>query len=346
MGGAAAAHHADPSTPEGERLPEIVHQFGDAGMFREIPSEDRFQIGGIRFHSLICTRPRPLARSYPTQPRLLIKTDSPSPPVVLTIAGSDSSAGAGIQADLKTFAALGVYGVNAVTAIVAEVPGEVAAISAVNTTLLVDQLKRVRSAFSLGAAKTGMLANGDLVGVVADFFEANRGIPLVIDPVIRAGAGSTLLDAEGLELMKERLFPLARLVTPNLPEAETLLGGQIRDAAALALAPRQLHERYGCDFLVKGGHFSGGDEVTDYAWIAGKAVIFSRPRLAVPDVHGTGCTLSAAISAQLAHGHDLPDAITRATTYLAAALAQHHRWTVGNRTIEALNHFPDGVEWR
>jgi len=189
-----------------------------------------------------------------------------------------------------------------------------------------------------------MLANGDLVAVVACFFEANRGIPLVIDPVIRAGAGTALLDAGGLEQMKTRLFPLAQIVTPNLPEAEALLGTQIENAAALALAPRQLHERYGCDFLVKGGHLSEGDEVTDHAWIAGEAVAFSRPRLVVPDVHGTGCTLSAAIVAQLAHGRDMPDAISRATAYLAAALAQHHRWTAGDRTIEALNHFPDGVE--
>jgi len=189
-----------------------------------------------------------------------------------------------------------------------------------------------------------MLANGDLVGVVADFFEANRGIPLVIDPVIRAGAGTALLDEEGLGKMKTRLFPLARLVTPNLPEAEALLGTRIANAAALALAPRQLYERYGCDFLVKGGHLSEGDEVTDHAWIGGEAVVFSRPRLVVPDVHGTGCTLSAAIAAQLAHGQEMATAISRATDYLAAALAQHHRWSVGDRTIEALNHFPDSVE--
>lgn len=189
-----------------------------------------------------------------------------------------------------------------------------------------------------------MLANGDLVGVVADFFTANCDIPLVIDPVIRAGAGTSLLDPEGLEQMKTRLFPLARLVTPNLPEAEALLGTRIADAAALALAPRQLAERYGCDFLVKGGHLTEGDEVTDHAWIGGEAIVFSRRRLSVPDVHGTGCTLSAAIAAQLAHGRDMATAIFRATDYLAAALVQHHRWTVGDRTIEALNHFPDGVE--
>ncbi|NLT69929.1 MAG: bifunctional hydroxymethylpyrimidine kinase/phosphomethylpyrimidine kinase [Verrucomicrobiaceae bacterium] len=275
-----------------------------------------------------------------------MKTDRPSPPVALTIAGSDSSGGAGIQADLKTFAAHGVHGVNAVTAIVAEAPGEVSAVSAVEETLLSSQLDRVTSSFPLHGAKTGMLANGGLVEVVADFFAAHCGIPLVIDPVFRASAGTPLLDHEGLERMKARLFPLASLVTPNLAEAETLLGEPIRDGAALALAPRRLHERYGCDFLVKGGHLHEGDEVTDHAWIAGEAFVFSRPRLAVPDVHGTGCTLSAAIAAQVALGRDLPEAVSRAADYLAAALAHHHRWTAGQRTIEALNHFPDGVEWR
>lgn len=190
-----------------------------------------------------------------------------------------------------------------------------------------------------------MLAKGGLVEVVADFFAAHRGIALVIDPVLRASAGTPLLDDEGLEQMKTRLFPFASLVTPNLAEAEILLDEPIRDGAALALAPRRLHQRYGCDFLVKGGHFHDGDAVTDHAWIAGEAHVFSRPRLAVPDVHGTGCTLSAAIAAQVALGRDLPGAISRAADYLAAALARHHRWTVGRRTIEALNHFPDGVEW-
>jgi hydroxymethylpyrimidine/phosphomethylpyrimidine kinase len=279
------------------------------------------------------------------RPVSTIKTDFPSPPVVLTIAGSDSSAGAGIQADLKTFAAHGVYGINALTAVVAETPGAVAAVFALDPTLLHHQLKEIETFFPLAAAKTGMLANGDLVEVVIDFFEANRGIPLVIDPVIRAGTGTRLLDRRGLEQMKTRLFPLARLVTPNLPEAEVLLGTKIDGAAALAAAPRQLSERYGCDFLVKGGHLDKGDEVTDHAWIGREAVVFSRSRLAVPDVHGTGCTLSAAITAQLAQGREMAAAIRRATKYLAAALAQHYRWTVGDRTIEALKHFPDGVDF-
>ena len=272
-----------------------------------------------------------------------INTFPPAPPVALTIAGSDSSAGAGIQADLKTFAAHGGYGVNAVTAIVAEVPGTVSAFEALDATLLGHQLKRVSSAFSLKAAKTGMLGNAELVEVVAQFFAGHASIPLVIDPVIRAGAGTALLTPEGLERLKDRLIPLACLVTPNLPEAEILLGTVIRSAEDLSSAPERLYDRYGSHFLVKGGHFNGGDTVTDHAWIAGEKFLFSHPRLAVPDVHGTGCTLSAAITAQLACGRDLPEAILLATRYLTVCLEQHFSWPGRERTIEALNHFPDGV---
>lgn len=268
-----------------------------------------------------------------------------APPVALAIAASDSSAGAGLQADLKTFAAHGVHGVCAVTAIVAEVPGAVSRIDAVDPTLLDAQLNGVESAFPLRAMKTGMLANEALVAVVVDFVRVHPGLPLVVDPVIRAGAGVPLLDEAGVERMKSDLLPLARLVTPNLPEAERLLGCAIRSAEDFASAPRQLHERYGCDALLKAGHFdSSGDTITDHAWIDGESHLFSRPRLAVPDVHGTGCALSAAIAARLARGEDLVAAIGGATRYLAASLAQHHRWEGRRGGIEALNAFPDGVE--
>ena len=268
-----------------------------------------------------------------------------SPPIALTIAGSDSSAGAGMQADLKTFAAHGVYGVCAVTAIVAEVPGAVTRIEAVAPTLLNAQIQGVAHSFPLSAMKTGMLANEALVAAVIDFAKAHPALPLVVDPVIRAGAGAPLLDDAGMARMKAGLLPLARLITPNLPEAESLLGSPIRSEDDFAAAPRQLHERYGCDVLLKAGHFaSTRDTITDHAWIAGEARLFSRPRLVVPDVHGTGCTLSAAITARLARGETLVAAVDGATRYLAAALAQHHRWDGPGGGIEALNAFPDGVE--
>lgn len=268
-----------------------------------------------------------------------------SPPIALTIAGSDSSAGAGLQADLKTFAAHGVHGVCAVTAIVAEVPGSVARIEALDQTLLNAQLKSVQSTFPLSAVKTGMLATEGLVSAVIDFAKAHPHLPLIVDPVIRAGAGPALLDEAGLARMMSGLLPLARLITPNLPEAEILLGSPIRSADDFAAAPRRIHKRYGCDVLLKAGHFASvGDTITDHAWIDGKACLFSRPRLSVPDVHGTGCTLSAAITARIARGEELVTAIDGATRYLAASLAQHLRWEGPGGRIEALNAFPDGVE--
>lgn len=268
-----------------------------------------------------------------------------APPIVLTIAGSDSSAGAGLQADLKTFAAHGVYGVCAVTALVAEVPGEVARISPSDPTLLGLQLNRVKSAFPLSGVKTGMLHGAPIVRETVAFCRENRNLPLVVDPVIHAGSGTSLLDEEGLEILKLELLPLARLVTPNLPEAERLLGHPISGAAAFAAAPRHLHERYGCDVLLKGGHFSStGTTITDVAWIDGATHEFRRPRLEVPDVHGTGCTLSAAILARLAKGASLPEAIAGGTAYLAATLARHHRWNHAGTRVEALNHFPDAVD--
>ncbi len=270
---------------------------------------------------------------------------NPAPPIALTIAGSDSSAGAGLQADLKTFSAHDVYGVCAVTAIVAEVPGSVARVEAIDPTLLNAQLKSIQSTFSLSAVKTGMLATEGLVAAVIDFVRAHPGLPLVIDPVIRASAGASLLDEAGLARLKSDLLPLARLVTPNLPEAEILLGSPIRSEEDFAAAPRRLHERYGCDVLLKAGHFASADDtITDHAWIDGEARRFSHPRLLVPDVHGTGCTLSAAIAARLARGDDLVAAIDGAARYLAAALAQHHRWEGPGGRIEALNAFPDAVE--
>ena len=267
-----------------------------------------------------------------------------TPPVALTIAGSDSSSGAGMQADLKTFAAHRVYGVNALTATVAEVPGEVARFDATDSTLLGHQLNSVSSHFPISAAKTGMLANAANVLVTAAFAQANAAIPLVVDPVIFATADSQLLSDDGVEKMKSDLLPVARLATPNLPEAEALLGSAIRDAAALAKAPRQLFERYGCDFLVKGGHLASGEVITDFAWIEGSAVAFPHPRIDVADTHGTGCTLSAAITARLALGESLEEAVRSGIEYLGRCLAAQFSWPGSRGPITALNHFPDGVE--
>lgn len=191
-----------------------------------------------------------------------------------------------------------------------------------------------------------MLAEASLVETVACFFRENREIPFVIDPVIRSSSGTPLLNDAGVLALQKSLLPLARLVTPNLPEAELLLGFPIRSESEFAASARQLHECYGTDFLVKGGHFGGNGDIVDYAWIAGESISFPHPRLAVPDVHGTGCTLSAAITARLAIGIDLVSAVRGATDYLVDCLRHHYSWPSSEGTIEALNHFPNSVEFK
>ncbi|MEO0415810.1 MAG: hydroxymethylpyrimidine/phosphomethylpyrimidine kinase [Verrucomicrobiota bacterium] len=228
-------------------------------------------------------------------------------PVVLTIAGSDCSAGAGIQADLATFQRCGVYGVSAVTAVVAQRPGHVAASKAVDPELLAAQLDEVAQAFPLAAAKTGMLASAENVQVVADFFEQHADIPLVIDPVFKATAGASLLPDSAVDLMKQSLFPRAQLVTPNLPEFDRL-GSDLKT-----------------NVLVKGGHASG-DQITDKAFIDGEEYRFTRQRLKVPDLHGTGCTLSAAIAAALGMGMELIDAIDFGIDDLTHVMEHFHQW--------------------
>jgi hydroxymethylpyrimidine kinase/phosphomethylpyrimidine kinase len=269
------------------------------------------------------------------------------PPVVLSIAGSDSSAGAGIQADLKSFAAHGVYGVCAVTAVVAEVPGSVAAIEPVTADTLRLQLDQLAGTFPLAAAKTGMLVGVPQLEMVCSFLKEHPRLPLVVDPVYRASAGKELLSDSAWDLAKLALFSRATLLTPNLAEAERLLLTRLTTEADLELAPRRIAETFGCAVLLKGGHVPGeaGDTIYDRAWIAGEGFTFPHPRLDIPDIHGTGCTLSAAIAARLALGQALPEAIARAIAYLGAALAQHHRWNGGRGAIPALNHFPDNVEF-
>ena len=267
-----------------------------------------------------------------------------SPPFALTIAGSDCSGGAGVQADLKAFAAHGVYGLSAVTAIVAESPGSVSAVSPVDPPLLRHQLNKVRSFThpcwaSYSCVKIGMLGNADLVGVVVEFLRKNPEVPVVVDPVIRASAGAELLSPEGVELLRNDLLPLATLVTPNLPEAEILLEEKLSpEAAAQAIA-----ERFGCASLVKGGHSPASEAITDHAWIEGKVHEFSHPRLDLPDLHGTGCTLSSAIAARITLGNLLVDAVGGAISYLTETMNQHLRWS-GSDASRALNHFPDEVD--
>src|SRR2546421_208481 len=183
-------------------------------------------------------------------------------PVALTIAGSDSSAGAGIQADLKTFNALGVYGVSAVTCIVAEIPGKVSRIDPVSAEMVQEQIKVLVKNFPIGAIKTGLLCSAEIVSAVAkSVVDLTRSIPLVVDPVITATGGDPLLESEAIKIYTNELFPLATLITPNLDEAAQLLGQKINDRRSMERAGTELAHKFKTAILVKGGHLTGNDAI-------------------------------------------------------------------------------------
>jgi hydroxymethylpyrimidine/phosphomethylpyrimidine kinase len=256
-------------------------------------------------------------------------------PVALTIAGSDSSAGAGIQADLKTFSAFGVYGLSAVTCVVAEMPGHVSKIEPVSSELVREQIEVLLRGFPVAAIKTGLLFSGGIISEIVDAVRKHRSTPLVIDPVMVATSGDALLKDDAIQVYERDLFPLAALLTPNLGEAGRLLGKSITDLAAMRGAGKTLEKKYGVPVLLKGGHLSGDDAI-DLLFIGGKVIEFSAPFSRGIATHGTGCTYSAAIAAGLAKGLPLEDAIRRAKKFVTAAIAQHHAWD----SVHALNHSP------
>jgi hydroxymethylpyrimidine/phosphomethylpyrimidine kinase len=255
-------------------------------------------------------------------------------PVVLTIAGSDSSAGAGIQADLKTFAAFEVYGLTAVTCIVSEIPGKVSRIEAVSAELVRDQIETVAKSFPIAAIKTGLLCSADIVETVARTLAAVLRIPLVIDPVFIATSGDRLLEPKAIELYERELFPLATLVTPNLDEAGQLLGEKIDSRESMQRAGKALAEKYGTNVLLKGGHLFG-ERAIDLLFADGEMKEFAAPFVRDIATHGTGCTYSAAITAGLARGKSLEQAIADAKTFVTHAISRHFRW---GTDLDALRH--------
>ena len=263
---------------------------------------------------------------------------SVNPPVALTIAGSDSSAGAGIQADLKTFSALGVYGLSAVTCVVAETPGVVSKIAPIDPEMVREQIEVLLRSFPVAAIKTGLLFSREIVAEVARTVRAHRAktqtlVPVVIDPVMIATSGDPLLRDDAVETYERDLFPLAALLTPNLSEAGRLWGKPIRDLAEMREAGEALAKKYAVPVLLKGGHLQG-DQAIDLLFVGSDAIEFSAPFSRGVVTHGTGCTYSAAIAAGLAHDFSLEEAVQRAKEFVTAAIAEHHVW--GN--IHALNH--------
>ncbi len=262
-------------------------------------------------------------------------------PIALTIAGSDCSSGAGAQADLKTFSALGVYGLTAITCVVAETPGKVVRIQDIGARIVREQIEVLFESFPVAAIKTGLLHSGEVIETITEVLrDRAAGLPLVIDPVMVATSGDLLLSAEALK-MYETLFPLAALITPNLNEAVTLLGKPITSLEAMRAAGEKLTARYGVPFLLKGGHLAGNDAV-DLLFFEGKISEFSAPFVRSVATHGTGCTCSAAITAGLASGMSLEAAVRRGKQFVTSAIAQHFAWKSNSGgMIHALNHRPN-----
>ncbi len=246
-------------------------------------------------------------------------------PIALTIAGSDSGGGAGIQADLKTFAALGVHGTSTVTCLTAQNPRGVTSVQAASAKMVRQQIEAVFAELPPAACKTGMLYSTEIIRVVTGFFRHGTPPPLIVDPVMVATSGAALLKPSAVRAICEELLPLAALVTPNLDEAELLLDVKIRDEEGLRSAAREIVRRFGCAALVKGGHLRGTREAVDVFFDGKSELLLSAPFVRGVSTHGTGCTYSAAITAYLARGKRLPDAVQGAKEFITQAIANSQR---------------------
>jgi len=256
-------------------------------------------------------------------------------PVTLTIAGSDSGGGAGIQADLKTFAALHTHGTTVITCLTAQNPVRVTAVYGCPPLMIRKQLEAVFEELQPAAAKTGMLFSPAIVAEVADFLKKASLIPLVVDPVMIATSGAILSKPAAIKILVRQLLPLATVIPPNLHEAEVLTGEKIKTVEDLRGAARRIHELYDCAALVKGGHLRGVREAVDFLCDGSGEHMLSAPFIRGVSTHGTGCSYSAAITAGLAHGMDLRQAVIAAKNYITAAIA--HSLKAGRHA--ALNHF-------
>jgi hydroxymethylpyrimidine kinase/phosphomethylpyrimidine kinase len=277
-------------------------------------------------------------------------------PVALTIAGSDSGGGAGIQADLKTFAALGVHGASAIACLTAQNPKRVLAVEPCSPKMLRLQIEAVFEELNPAAVKTGMLFSTENVLAVAEYFK-NKKCPLVVDPVLISTSGAKLLEPAAMKILTEKLLPLATLVTPNLAEADILSGQKISSVEEMRVAAKKIHSRFGCAVLVKGGHLpfveklkrgslkrkpiqrfndSTIQQAVDIFFDGKTELLLSAPFVKGVRTHGTGCTYSAAICAALALGHDLSQAVQIGKKFVTAAISGSYK--IGN--YFALGNFP------
>ena len=263
------------------------------------------QIGGTTFRRSI---------------KIMLKQERSKPMrTALSIAGSDSSGGAGIQADIKTMSANGVYAMTAVTALTAQNTTGVTDILDSTPAFLSAQLDAVFTDIFPDAVKIGMVSSAELISVIAQKLRQYGARHIVVDPVMVATSGSRLLREDAVEALKTELLPLAEVATPNIPEAEILADMPIRTPADMETAARKISEQYGCAVLCKGGHDL--NDANDLLWKDGAGYWFNGRRINNPNTHGTGCTLSSAIAANLAKGMALEDAVRRAKEYISGALA-------------------------
>lgn len=268
-------------------------------------------------------------------------------PRVLSIAGSDCSGGAGIQADIKTISACGAFAMSAVTAVVDENTVGVTGIWAVPPEFVCGQIRSCLEDIGADAIKIGMLGTPELVQAVArQLRESAAGVPIVLDPVMVAQSGDRLVGDEAAEALKGELIPMAAVITPNLPEASALLGRPIRRAADLREGAAELCRRFGCAAaLVKGGHLEEGEDSDDLLYASadgGRWVEYPGERIATRNNHGTGCTLSSAIAAHLALGYPLEEAVRRAKAYITGAIRSGAGYRVG-KGHGPVDHF---WQWR
>lgn len=237
----------------------------------------------------------------------------------LSIAGSDCSGGAGIQADLKTMTMNGVYAMSAITALTAQNTTGVTGIMEVTPDFLKQQINMIFTDIRPDAVKIGMVSNSELIEAIAERLTHFAAANIVVDPVMVATSGSSLMESEAVATLKSRLLPLAAVATPNIPEAEVLSGMTIKNEADMETAAKFINQAFGCGVLLKGGHSI--NDANDLLCIHGELKWFHGKRIPNPNTHGTGCTLSSAIAANLAKGYDLETSVQRAKDYISGALA-------------------------
>lgn len=237
----------------------------------------------------------------------------------LSIAGSDSSGGAGIQADIKTMTMNGVYAMTAITAITAQNTTGVTGIMDVSPDLLKQQIEMVFEDIYPDAVKIGMVSSSELINVIADQLKKYNAKNIVVDPVMVSTSGAKLIETSAIETLKEKLIPISTLITPNIPEAEILSGMEIKDENHMCIATKKIFDMYNCSVLLKGGH--SVNDSNDLLCINGEMKWFYGKRINNPNTHGTGCTLSSAIASNLAKGYSIEESVQRGKNYISSALS-------------------------